>query len=343
MQDRSPRPWRLLLDPPSDGATNMARDEALLIAVGNGAPPALRLYDWTPPCLSLGAFQDISAVDRSACAALDIDLVRRPSGGAALLHQHEVTYAVIAPLSNPLAAGTIRNSYRRLAALLHAALQHLGAPLDPPTAFPAGTSTFGSAASGSAGSLSAPRGRGVPPARRRRSLTSLPPQRRTRPHRPPTGPGEEPQSGPGGTGVLARGGRAGAGALRGPACFATTSAYELTAGGRKLAGSAQVRRGGALLQHGSILLDFDPDLHARLLPRSPGLAARVTTLRELLGRRPDPSEVAAAFRTAFSTCGIDFEADVYTPEEEALLAGLLEKYRSAAWTLRPRPLRDSML
>ncbi len=76
----------------------MAFDEALLEAVRAGeSPPTVRFYGWDPPCLSLGAFQPVSTVDRAACADLGIDLVRRPTGGAAVLHDREVTYAVVLP------------------------------------------------------------------------------------------------------------------------------------------------------------------------------------------------------------------------------------------------------
>ncbi len=122
-----PATWRLLVSPPADGATNMALDEAIVRAVGAGlARPTLRLYAWTPPCLSLGRAQSGDEVDRAACVRDGIDVVRRATGGRAILHTDELTYSVIAPPHEPRLSGDILASYRRLSRALLAALQHLG-------------------------------------------------------------------------------------------------------------------------------------------------------------------------------------------------------------------------
>src|SRR5258708_34149740 len=76
--------WRLILDAPCDGASNMAIDEAILEAVGRGdAPPTLRLFRWEPACLSLGYAQPESDVDRGRLAAHGWHIVRRMTGGRA--------------------------------------------------------------------------------------------------------------------------------------------------------------------------------------------------------------------------------------------------------------------
>ncbi len=77
----------------------MAIDEAIYISCQQGnAPPTLRLYGWQPPAVSLGYFQKLeSAVDMEECRRRGIDVVRRMTGGRAVLHHHELTYAVIAP------------------------------------------------------------------------------------------------------------------------------------------------------------------------------------------------------------------------------------------------------
>lgn len=103
---QSPRgPWRLVhgngdgLDP-VDGPTNMAIDAALLESVKDGAAPALRLYRWRPACLSFGRNQPTRgryAVEAAADGG--IDFVRRPTGGQAVLHDQELTYAVVAPVA----------------------------------------------------------------------------------------------------------------------------------------------------------------------------------------------------------------------------------------------------
>ncbi len=124
--------WRLLLSPPADGATNMATDEAILRAVEAGlAPPTLRLYAWEPPCLSLGRAQPGAEVDRAACARAGVHIVRRPTGGRAILHTDELTYSVTAPLDEPRVRGDILTAYHRLSQALLAALKHLGAAVVP--------------------------------------------------------------------------------------------------------------------------------------------------------------------------------------------------------------------
>ena len=119
---------RLLIDPPLDGATNMARDEALLASHARGTAPAtLRLYGWSPACLSLGRFQRSGEIDRGACERAGVAVVRRPSGGRALLHDCELTYTLVIGTDTPLGQGTICQSYQRISAGLLAGLLHLGA------------------------------------------------------------------------------------------------------------------------------------------------------------------------------------------------------------------------
>jgi lipoate-protein ligase A len=122
----SPATWRLLISPAADGATNMATDEAIVRAVSAGiVPPTLRLYAWEPPCLSLGRAQSGAEVNRIACLRDGVHVVRRPTGGRAILHTDELTYSVIAPPDEPRLAGDIITSYRRLSHALLNALQHL--------------------------------------------------------------------------------------------------------------------------------------------------------------------------------------------------------------------------
>ncbi len=112
---------------PQPGATHMATDEALLRAVAAGsAPPTLRLYAWHPPCLSLGRAQPESDVDWARVQARGWQVTRRPTGGRAILHTDELTYAIIAPQTDPRLAGSIVESYRQLSTGLLAALELLG-------------------------------------------------------------------------------------------------------------------------------------------------------------------------------------------------------------------------
>ncbi|MFI5048219.1 MAG: biotin/lipoate A/B protein ligase family protein, partial [Acidimicrobiia bacterium] len=82
------------LDAGIDAGGQMAADHALLAGVAAGETPALRLYRWVPPALSLGRFQPEDDVDRDACERLGVDVVRRPTGGRGLLHGADLTYAV---------------------------------------------------------------------------------------------------------------------------------------------------------------------------------------------------------------------------------------------------------
>ena len=124
--------WRFLLHPiPARGAWNMAVDEALLESCGGGESlPALRLYAWAPPCLSLGYAQPLSDVDLARLTARGWDLVRRPTGGRAVLHTDELTYSVIAPPDEPRLSGTLLDSYRRMAGALVTALRTIGLPAE---------------------------------------------------------------------------------------------------------------------------------------------------------------------------------------------------------------------
>src|SRR4051812_6489971 len=105
----------------------MAADAALLDDVAAGGAPALRLYRWMPPALSLGRFQPDDDVDLGECARLGVEVVRRPTGGQGLLHGPDLTYAVAMPLPGG-AAGSVDAVYRQLAGALIAGLALVGVP-----------------------------------------------------------------------------------------------------------------------------------------------------------------------------------------------------------------------
>ncbi len=100
------------------GALNMGRDEAILASVSAGSsPPTLRLYSWSPPCVTVGYFQSLEdEVDLEACAASGVGAVRRLTGGGAVFHDAEITYALVVPLGHELAPPDILESYRRICA-----------------------------------------------------------------------------------------------------------------------------------------------------------------------------------------------------------------------------------
>ncbi|MGD9253963.1 MAG: hypothetical protein PVG92_08530, partial [Holophagae bacterium] len=119
--------WRLIIDGDLAGAANMARDVAILEAVASGgSPPTLRLYGWNPPCLTLGRHQGVDAANFEFCRSNGIDIVRRPTGGRALLHHLEQTYSVVAPLGAGPLPKPLQEAYRTICRALVAAMQSLG-------------------------------------------------------------------------------------------------------------------------------------------------------------------------------------------------------------------------
>lgn len=119
--------WRLIDNSPKKAPLNMAIDEAIAEAVKKGlAPPTLRFYSWTSPAVSIGYFQKIEDIDQEKCLIKNYDIVRRPTGGRAILHDRELTYSVIAPTNNPLLSKNILSTYRTLHKGLMAGLKKLG-------------------------------------------------------------------------------------------------------------------------------------------------------------------------------------------------------------------------
>jgi lipoyl(octanoyl) transferase len=123
--------WRLIINSPDSGPWNMAVDEAILEFVAKkDKPPTLRLYAWEPYCLSLGHAQPIADINQKALYANGWGLVRRPTGGKAILHADELTYSIIAPMNEPRVGGTVIESYQRLSKALLNALLILGIHAD---------------------------------------------------------------------------------------------------------------------------------------------------------------------------------------------------------------------
>ncbi len=139
--------WRLIVDTePRSGAWNMALDEAIQDAVAAGvAPPTLRFYQWAPPAVSLGKRQPVDGVDLARCARDSVDVVRRPTGGLAILHTDELTYSIATLPTDPRAAGAILDAYKRLSAGLVEGLRRLGVAAELNPVNPFGTAS-GSAA-----------------------------------------------------------------------------------------------------------------------------------------------------------------------------------------------------
>jgi lipoyl(octanoyl) transferase len=123
--------WRLLLTPPKPGAWNMAVDEAILDSIGRGeSSPTLRLFAWEPACLSLGHAQPFADVDIARLEERGWDVVRRLTGGRAILHTDEITYSVIGSAEESLLAGGVLESYNRIAQALLLAVKNLDLPVE---------------------------------------------------------------------------------------------------------------------------------------------------------------------------------------------------------------------
>jgi lipoate-protein ligase A len=261
--------WRLLHDGPADGPWNMAVDETIARAVGEGlAPATLRFYEWSPPTVSLGYLQRVpGGVDLVACRRHGIGLVRRVTGGRAVLHADELTYSVAMPFQGPWRSLSVLDVFARISSGLIAGLKHLGVE-----------ATLGET----------------------RARTE-----------------DGPQS---------------------AACFLLRRMPAILVGGRKLIGSAMRRWDRSLLQHGSILLDFNPRLHQRIFPGWPreNPAAGVISLRALLGTAPPIGDLVSALREGWSkaldaTC---VAGGLLPVERTAAEDGGRERYARDAWTFQ---------
>ena len=121
--------FRLLVDETATPAENMAKDEALLRRVIAGeSEPCVRFYQWRPAGLSLGRFQKIDrGVDLKACEEYGVEIVRRLTGGEAVLHDDEITYSIVIPLNHPRFDGRgIVDTYRTISRALVRGLELTG-------------------------------------------------------------------------------------------------------------------------------------------------------------------------------------------------------------------------
>lgn len=272
-----PAVWRLVVeDAPRSGAANMAVDQALALACAAGESlPTLRFYRWQPPTVSLGRHQPLAEIDLAAAAVYGYDVVRRSTGGRAILHIDELTYAVAAPADEPRVRGGVMDAYLRLSNALLAGLQRLGLQADK-----------------AAGSVR-------------------------------TGPDVS------------------------AACFEAPSAYEITAGGRKLIGSAQSRRARYVLQHGSLPLTGDITRLIDVLAVPPAdqqrlavqLTQRAGNLAQALGVAEDAAvlqfeAVAAALAQGFAeTLNLTLQPGPISAAELRTASRLIrEQYASDEWT-----------
>lgn len=271
--------WRVVNSGINHAAMNMAIDEAIMVAHSLGeVSPTLRFYGWQPAAVSLGYFQrEATAIDRSECERLGIDIVRRLTGGRAVLHEAELTYSIVVQEREPFIPPTISASYRFFSKGLLAGLKHLGI----------------------------------------HAQMNMPREVYSQSHEPRHSSSSS-------------------------ACFDAPSHYEITYEGRKLVGSAQVRRQGVILQHGSILLAFSPERMAAVLGfHSPEkkqrmieiLTRRATSLEEIVGRSIGWQEVYDAMLETFgSAVGVDLKQGCLTEKEVETSKQLAaSKYNQSSW------------
>ncbi|HLF28112.1 MAG TPA: biotin/lipoate A/B protein ligase family protein [Anaerolineae bacterium] len=246
----------------------MAIDEAILRGVADGsAPPTLRFFAWQPACLSLGQAQPFADVDVEACRALGVEVVRRPTGGRAILHVDELTYSVTAPETEARVQGGIVESYRRLSEGLLAGLLRIGIPVQQV---------------------------------------------------------ERPESHD---------------RDQGPVCFEAPSNYEIVFDGHKLVGSAQMRKNGVMLQHGSLPLVGDIARICSVLQSRPDperVRARAITIARAVGCVVPYPEAAQQLAEGFKAAlNLKLEPGDLTAQERDWAEKLRrEKYASDAWTRR---------
>ena len=269
----------------ANGAWNMALDEALLQSMNQGEAPVLRFYDWRPPCLSLGRFQRATGLTASSNAdsgssssgilggVLGVDWVRRPTGGRAVWHEHEITYSVVLReelLSHD--ARSVVDSYRRISEGFLQGLQMLGINARIATADP-----------------------------QNKVAQSLPLRQSS------TRLNHNFSSN----------------------CFDLATRADFVVDGRKLLGAAQCRKNGAILQHGSLLLDVDENLW---LQRAGGTMANVVTLKSL-GVQASRTEIVAALCQGMQRAWKTSLSKSRTNSRELALANFLyeEKYLTEKW------------
>jgi lipoate-protein ligase A len=255
------RPCRLIVDSPADGAWNMAIDDVLLSAASERSEATLRFYGWNVPTLSLGYFQKYESREAHE-ESRNCPVVRRASGGGAILHDRELTYSLALPHEFwPEREHT--QLYQLMHDLLCEALASLGIQ---------GAARYGATQQLSEANLSAEEQ-----------------------------PSEEPFL-----------------------CFHRRTEHDVVLNKEKIAGSAQRKRRGAVLQHGSILLAQSP-----FAPSLPGIA-------EASGITPLPSQLIREWRQRVATAlDVDFTPEQYSPETLAAADEISRaKFASGDWLRR---------
>ena len=276
--------WRLIKDSYHNGFINMAVDEAIMIAHKNGlVPPTIRFYQWSPPAVSLGYFQDLKKeINVKVCQDIGIDIVRRPTGGKAVLHDQELTYSFIIKENDPLVNDSILETYKKISGGIIRGLSYLGIKAE------------------------------LVPLRGKLENNLLDRSDKARIHH------LDFKS----------------------ICFSVPSQYEVQVEGKKIVGSAQVRKGGVVLQHGSLLIKLEKDKLFSVF-NFPSVQIReklkskfkATSLEEILKRKIDFSELSNILPRGFEEeFGVRLVESKLVEQEERISKDLLEnKYLTDQW------------
>ena len=276
--------WRIIKDICHNGFMNMAIDEAIMMAhEKNMVLPTIRFYQWSPSAVTLGYFQDLKKeINIDVCRKLGIDIVRRPTGGKAVLHDQELTYSIIISEKNPLVDYSILKTYKRISQALINGLVSLGikAELVP---------------------LKGKIKENVLPV-----LSQDSPTYKT-------------------------------------ICFSTPSQYEVQVDGKKLIGSAQVRKRGIVLQHGSLLIKLDREKLFSVF-NFPSIQIKekikekfkATCVNEIIKKEIDYFQLSDLLARGFAKeFGVKLiEGKLTNFEEKASYCLLKKKYSTGEWNIK---------
>ena len=276
--------WRLIKDSYHSGFMNMAIDEAIMIAHREGlVPPTIRFYQWSPPAVSLGYFQDLKKeINIDACQGMGIDIVRRPTGGKAVLHDKELTYSFVIRENHPLVNDSILETYKKISGGIIRGLSYLGIKAV------------------------------LVPLREKLNNALSSNENKSEIHH------SDIKS----------------------ICFSVPSQYEVQVEGKKIVGSAQVRKKEIVLQHGSLLIELEKDKlfsvfnfpSAQIRERNK-IRFKATSLEEILKKKINFSELSEILSRGFEE---EFEIKLtegkLTEKEEKISKDLLEnKYSTYKW------------
>jgi len=272
--------WRFLDFEYYSPEFNMALDEAIMDWHSQGLfPPTIRFYGWNPPTLSIGYFQQLDKeISVAKVEKYGLGLVRRLTGGRAVLHDQELTYSVVVSEKHPIMPKTVTEAYRVISLGLLEGFKELGLN----TSF------------------------AVPETLEDRQRLNNP---------------------------------------RSSICFDAPSWYELVVEGRKVAGSAQTRQKGVIMQHGSILIELDESMlfdlfiypNERVRERlQKSFKNKAVAINDISQSKKSLEEVIRAFKLGFER-GLDIELEAYrlNGEEIDYVNQLAKKrYGTAEWNYR---------